>query len=143
MTGHARAAFWATLSGIAVLAVVCGGSASKPGREGPGPPRETQAIEEGEPTARTVEVTALAVSQGPDGYTGEAITDRITVGPSETGEMQVSFAAAEVSGIGPSLSASGWTGVALAALLLGSVPKQLKSKLKTQCGAVDGNSSSG
>src|SRR3989304_6120393 len=143
MTGHARAAFWATLSGIAVLAVVCGGSASKPGREGPGPPRETQAIEEGEPTARTVEVTALAVSQGPDGYTGEAITDRITVGPSETGEMKVSFAETEVSGIGPSLPASSWTAVALASLLLGIDPRQYEFKFEPEGGHVDGNSSSG
>src|SRR3972149_4543941 len=107
MTVHARAAFWATLSGIAVLAVVCGGSASKPGREGPGPPRETQAIEEGEPTARTVEVTALAVSQGPDGYTGEAITDRITVGPSGTGGGKGRFAGAGGGGAGPWRSAAG------------------------------------
>jgi len=131
------------LAGAALLAVACGGDASKPKQEGPGPPRETQAIEEGEATARTVEVTALAVSQGPDGYTGEAITDRITVGPSETGEMKVSFAETEVSGIGPSLSASGWTGVALASLLLGIDPRQYEFKFEPEGGHVDGNSSSG
>jgi predicted S18 family serine protease len=143
MKGHARAAFWATLTGIALLAIACGGGASEPKQEGPGPPRETQAIEEGEATARTVEVTALAVGQGPDGYAGEAITDRITVGPSETGEMKVSFAETEVSGIGPSLSASGWTGVALASLLLGIDPRQYEFKFEPQGGHVDGNSSSG
>jgi hypothetical protein len=67
-----RAAFWAALTSIVLLAIACGGGASKPKQEGPGPPRETQAIEEGEAKARTVEVTALAVSQGPDGYFGEA-----------------------------------------------------------------------
>ena len=143
MTGHARAAFWATLSGIALLAAVCGGSASKPGQERPGPPRETQAIEEGKATARTVKVTALAISQDPDGDTGEAIADRITVGPSETGEMRVSFADTAVSGIGPSLPASGWTAVALASLLLGIDPRQYEFKFEPEGGQVDGNSSSG
>lgn len=131
------------LAAIALLAVACGGGASKPTQEGPGPPRETQAIEEPEATARTVEVNALAVSQGPDGFVGEMITDRITVGPSETGEMQVSFAESEVSGIGPSLSASGWTGVALASLLLGIDPRQYEFKFEPAGGYVDGNSSSG
>jgi len=131
------------LAAVALLAVACGGGASKPKQEGPGPPRETQAIEEPEATARTVEVNALAVSQGPDGFVGEMITDRITVGPSETGEMQVSFAESEVSGIGPSLSASGWTGVALASLLLGIDPRQYEFKFEPAGGYVDGNSSSG
>ena len=136
-------AFWAALTGLALLAIACGGDDSKPKQEGPGPPRETQAIEEGEATARTVEVNALAVSQGPTGFFGEMITDRITVGPSETGEMQVSFAESEVSGIGPSLSASGWTGVALASLLLGIDPRQYEFKFEPAGGFVDGNSSSG
>ncbi|MDP2674865.1 MAG: S16 family serine protease [Dehalococcoidia bacterium] len=140
-SAHAPAA--AALAAAVLLLAVCGGSASKPGQEGPGPPRETQAIEEGDPTARTVEVAALAVSQGPDGYTGEAIADRITVGPSETGEMKVSFAETEVSGIGPSLSASGWTAVALASLLLGIDPRQYEFKFEPEGGYVDGNSSSG
>ena len=138
-----RAAFWAALTGVVLFAIACGGGASKPKQEGPGPPRETQAIEEGEAEARTVEVTALAVSQGPDGFFGEAIADRITVGPSETGEMKVSFAETEVSGIGPSLSASGWTGVALASLLLGIDPRQYEFKFEPAGGFVDGNSSSG
>src|SRR3972149_4733130 len=132
------------LAAIALLAPAGGGGPPKPKQEGPGPPRETQAIEEPEATARTVEVTALGVGEGPDGFVGEAITDRSTGGPSETGEMQVSFAESEVSGIGPSLSASGWTGVALASLLLGIDPRQYEFKFEPGGGGkVDGNSSSG
>ena len=143
MERFTRAAFWAALTGVALLALACGGAPPSQSRKGPAHLARPRPSREGEATARTVEVTALAVSQGPDGFFGEAIADRITVGPSETGEMKVSFAETEVSGIGPSLSASGWTGVALASLLLGIDPRQYEFKFEPAGGYVDGNSSSG
>ncbi|MDO8611490.1 MAG: hypothetical protein Q7R32_01545, partial [Dehalococcoidia bacterium] len=74
------------LAAVALLATACGGDDSKPKQEGPGPPRETQAIEEGEATARTVEVNALFVREGPSGASGGTNPVSVTVGPSDSGE---------------------------------------------------------
>ena len=131
------------LAAVALLAVACGGGASKPTQEGPGPPRETQAIEEPEATARTVEVNALFVSQGPSGASGGTNPVSVTVGPSDGGELKVSFLESEVGGVGEMWKAAGWTGVALASLFLGVDPRQYEFAIDPGHGNIDGNSAGG
>ena len=53
-----HAAATAALAAAVLLLAACGGAA-KPKQEGPGPPRETQAIEETQVASRTVETTGL------------------------------------------------------------------------------------
>ncbi|MDP2674864.1 MAG: S16 family serine protease [Dehalococcoidia bacterium] len=129
------------LAGAALLIVACGGGGQK--QDGPGPPRETQAIEEPEATARTVEFTTLAVFESPAEATGEATTARVTVGPSDTGELKVSFAESEVGGIGPQWQSAGWAAVALSSLLLGIDPRQYEFTFDPGLGLVDGPSAGG
>jgi len=131
------------LASVALLATACGGGASKPTQEGPGPPRETQAIEEPEATARTVEVNALFVSQGPSGASGGTNPVSVTVGPSDGGELKVSFLESEVGGVGEMWKAAGWTGVALASLFLGVDPRQYEFAIDPGAGNIDGNSAGG
>lgn len=103
----------AALAAVVLLAA-CGGSGAKQ-QEGPGPPRETQAIEEPGATARTVETTGLTPSS--------AFPLRVTVEPSESGELAVAFTRSEVGEAGPMWESSGWTAVVVASLLLGADPR--------------------
>src|SRR3990170_8794671 len=131
------------LAGAALLLAACGGSASKSKDEGSGPPRETQAIEEGEATARTVEVNALFVRQGPNGASGGTNPVTVTVGPSDSGELKVSFLESEVGGAGEMWKAAGWTGVGLASLFLGGDPRQYEFAIDPGHGNIDGHSAGG
>ncbi|MDP2673598.1 MAG: S16 family serine protease [Dehalococcoidia bacterium] len=116
MTG-AQATAVATLAAVVVLLAACGGGA-KPKQEGPGPPRETQAIEEPEPTTRTVETTGLTPAS--------AFPLRVSVEPSESGELAVAFTLSEVVEAGPMWESSGWTAVVVASLLLGADPRDYR-----------------
>jgi uncharacterized protein len=140
MRGLRVLALWATVCAIALLFASCGGSGK--GGDADGDPTG-QATEDVEATAATVEVNALDVSQGPEGFAGAVAVDRIRVEPSDQGELRVSFAETEVDGLGPSLTSSGWTAIAVASLLLGIDPRQYEFTFEPAAGLVDGNSSSG
>src|SRR3989304_2924771 len=90
-------AFWATLTGLALLAVACGGPNPVP----------------------------------------------VPVGPSDGGELKVSFLESEVGGVGEMWKAAGWTGVALASLFLGVDPRQYEFAIDPGAGNIDGNSAGG
>ena len=137
--------FWLALSAIALLLAACGGGDSKQTREEatPSPVATAEPTEEAEATPRTVEVTALAVTETPTEVFGEAITERITVGPSDTGELKVSFAESEVGGIGDMWTSAGWTAVALASLFLGIDPRQYEFTFEPGSGRIDGPSAGG
>jgi hypothetical protein len=141
-------ASWAALVVLALLLAGCGGD-SEPKIEGrtsatvargEAPPTATQ---EPEPTSRTVEFTALAYVDDPAGPYGSAHTARVTVGPSETGELKVSFAETEVGGIGAMSQTSGWTAVVIASLLLGIDPRQYDFSFEPGSGYIDGPSAGG
>src|SRR3989304_2317473 len=114
------------LAGAALLLPACGGSASKSKDEGSGPPRETQAIEEGEATARTVEVNALFVRQGPNGASGGPNPVSVAVGPSDSGELKVSFLESEVGGVGEMWKAAGRAGGGRGSPFLGGGPREAR-----------------
>ena len=129
-TAHAPAA---ALAAAVLLLAACGGAAG-PKEEGPGPPRETQAIEEPEATARTVETTGLTPSF--------AFPMRVTVAPSESGQISVVFALSEVDEGGPMSEAAGWSAVLKASLLLGVYPSEYRFTFE-DLGAVDNGPSAG
>jgi hypothetical protein len=90
-----------------------------------------------------VEVNALFVRQGPSGASGGTNPVSVTVGPSDSGELKVSFLESEVGGVGEMWKAAGWTGVALASLFLGVDPRQYEFAIDPGAGNIDGNSAGG
>lgn len=137
--------FWIALSAIALLLAACGGGDSNQTPEGvtPAPVATAEPTEEADVTSWTVEVTALAVSQTATEAFGSAITERITVRRSDTGELKVSFAESEVGGIGDMWTSAGWTAVALSSLFLGIDPRQYEFTFEPGSGRIDGPSAGG
>lgn len=121
---------------FAVLLAACGGDGKKEPAAGESPTAVAA-------SPRTVPFTTLAVSQGPDGASGAAATARVSVGPSDTGELKVSFVESEVGGVGPQWQSAGWTAVALSSLLLGIDPRQYEYSFETGLAMVDGPSAGG
>ena len=137
--------FLIALAAIALLLAACGGGDGKQtGEEDTSSPVATaEPTKEAEATSFTVEVTALAVTETSTDVFGEAITERVTVGPSDTGELKVSFAESEVGGIGDMWTSAGWTAVALSSLFLGIDPRQYEFTFEPGAGLIDGPSAGG
>lgn len=127
------------VAALSVALAACGGG------DGAGPKQQTDTgpTAAAEVSPRTVPFTTLAVSEGPSGATGMAATARVTVGPSDTGDLKVSFAESEVGGIGAQWQSAGWTAVALTSLLLGIDPRHYQFTFEAGLAMVDGPSAGG
>lgn len=135
-------AFWSALAALALALAACGGGGGGTA-EPDEPPPVAEIVEPDVATARTVEFTTLAVFETPTEASGEATTARVTVGPSDTGELKVSFAESEVGGIGSQWQSAGWTAVALSSLFLGIDPRQYEYTFEPGLANVDGPSAGG
>ena len=145
----ARSITLATVVVVALaLGAACGGgSGDKKQSEGPPPQSGIEGATQtagGSAEANTVEVTALSFREDPrEGPIGSAHTARVTVRPSSTGELKVSFAESEVGGIGAMWKSAGWTAVALSSLLLGVDPRKYEFTIDPGSGYIDGPSAGG